>query len=81
MARKDAEMGDYTWGWRLNKLQMKQNLYDFNHHCGMNHKKYLEALYGSLYGEGRPEAEMETIYVDNCSTDGRLTGCGSTIRR
>ena len=39
---------------------------------GMNHKIYLEALYGSLFGEGRPEAEMEMVYVDNCSTDGSV---------
>lgn len=39
---------------------------------GMNHKNYLEALYGSLYGEGRPETEFETVYVDNCSTDGSV---------
>lgn len=39
---------------------------------GMNHRKYLEALYGSLYGEGRPETEFEAIYVDNCSTDGSV---------
>lgn len=39
---------------------------------GMNHKKYLENLYGSLYGEGRPGAEFETIYVDNCSQDGSV---------
>lgn len=39
---------------------------------GMNHKKYLEALYGSLYGAGSPEAELETVYVDNCSTDGSI---------
>lgn len=40
---------------------------------GMNHKNYLEALYGSLYGEGRLETEFETVYVDNCSTDGSVT--------
>ena len=39
---------------------------------GMNHRKYLEALYGSLYGVGKPDAEMETVYVDNCSTDGSV---------
>ena len=39
---------------------------------GMNHRKYLEALYGSLYGVGRPDGEMETVYVDNCSTDGSV---------
>lgn len=39
---------------------------------GMNHKKYLESLYGSLYGEGRPDTEIEAIYVDNCSTDGSV---------
>ena len=37
---------------------------------GMNHRNYLEALYGSLYGEGRPDMELEAVYVDNCSTDG-----------
>ena len=39
---------------------------------GMNHKKYLEALYGSLYGVGCPDAELEAVYVDNCSTDGSV---------
>ena len=39
---------------------------------GMNHRNYLEALYRSLYGEGRPDGEMETVYVDNCSTDGSV---------
>ena len=39
---------------------------------GMNHRKYLEALYGSLYGVGCPDAELETVYVDNCSTDGSV---------
>lgn len=39
---------------------------------GMNHKKYLEALYRSLYGEGMPKTEMECVYVDNCSTDGSI---------
>ena len=39
---------------------------------GMNHKKYLEALYGSLYGVGQPDMEFEAVYVDNCSTDGSV---------
>ena len=39
---------------------------------GMNHKKYIEALYGSLYGEGKLVSEFEAIYVDNCSTDGSV---------
>jgi len=39
---------------------------------GMNHKKFIEALYGSLYGGGGPKAEFEAIYVDNCSTDGSV---------
>lgn len=39
---------------------------------GMNHKKYLETLYASLYGEGKPDTEFEAIYVDNCSTDGSV---------
>lgn len=39
---------------------------------GMNHRRYIEALYGSLYGEGRPETEFEAVYVDNCSTDGSV---------
>jgi len=38
----------------------------------MNHKKYLQALYGSLFGEGLPEADLEAVYVDNCSTDGSI---------
>ena len=40
---------------------------------GMNHRKFIEALYGSLYGEGRPETEFEAVYVDNCSTDGSVS--------
>ena len=39
---------------------------------GMNHKKYLEALYRSLYDKGITESEFEAIYVDNCSTDGSV---------
>ena len=39
---------------------------------GMNHKKYIEALYGSLYGKGKLVSEFEAIYVDNCSTDGSV---------
>ena len=35
----------------------------------MNHKKYIEAFYESLYGYGRPATEFEAVYVDNCSTD------------
>lgn len=31
---KGCGNGGLYMGWRLNKLQMKQNLYDFNHHCG-----------------------------------------------
>jgi len=38
---------------------------------GMNHKKYLEALYGSLL-ECKPKQAVEAIYVDNCSTDGSV---------
>lgn len=36
---------------------------------GMNHRKYIEVLYGTLYGDCRPELDFETIYVDNCSSD------------
>ena len=36
---------------------------------GMNHRKYIEDLYGALYGDCKPELEFEAIYVDNCSTD------------
>ena len=39
---------------------------------GMNHKKYLEALYGSLYAEAWSETKLEAVYVDNCSTDGSV---------
>lgn len=39
---------------------------------GMNHRKYLETLYGSLYGEGRPNEQLEAVYVDDCSTDGSV---------
>ena len=39
---------------------------------GMNHRNYLEALYRSLYGEGRPNEQLEAVYVDNCSTDGSV---------
>lgn len=39
---------------------------------GMNHLRFLQALLPSLYGEGRPKASFEMIYVDNCSTDGSL---------
>lgn len=37
---------------------------------GMNHRRYIEALYESLYKEGRvAETLIESIYVDNCSSD------------
>ena len=39
---------------------------------GMNHKRYIEALYESLFGEGSPDGELEAIYVDNCSMDGSV---------
>ena len=37
---------------------------------GMNHRKYIEALYESLYSRVKEGMQIETIYVDNCSTDG-----------
>jgi len=36
---------------------------------GMNHRKYLEALYHSLYIANKPQVSFEAIYVDNCSKD------------
>ncbi len=36
---------------------------------GMNHRKYLEALYKSLFSNMTVGTDMEIIYVDNCSTD------------
>ncbi len=39
---------------------------------GMNHKKFVEALYKSLFVENKPTVDFETIYVDNCSTDGSV---------
>lgn len=39
---------------------------------GMNHKKYLEALYASLYGVCTPNEAFEAIYIDNCSSDGSV---------
>ena len=39
---------------------------------GMNHRKYIKALYESLYGEGMPNFDFEAVYVDNCSTDGSV---------
>ena len=39
---------------------------------GMNHRKFIEVLYDSLYGIGMPQTEIEAVYVDNCSTDGSV---------
>lgn len=39
---------------------------------GMNHKKFVEALYKSLFVEHKPTIDFEAIYVDNCSTDGSV---------
>jgi GT2 family glycosyltransferase len=36
---------------------------------GMNHKKFVDALYNSLYVVNKPIVEFEAIYVDNCSVD------------
>lgn len=36
---------------------------------GMNHRRYVEALYGSLYSSVADTSHIETIYVDNCSMD------------
>ncbi len=36
---------------------------------GMNHRKYIEVLYKTLYEDCKPEFEFEAIYIDNCSTD------------
>ena len=36
---------------------------------GMNHRKYIEDLYNSLFAEISKGDEVEAIYVDNCSTD------------
>lgn len=37
---------------------------------GMNHRKYVEAMYESLYSQIKDGMQIEAIYVDNCSTDG-----------
>ncbi len=39
---------------------------------GMNHKKFVDALYSSLYEEYTPAIDFEAIYIDNCSTDGSV---------
>lgn len=40
---------------------------------GMNHLIYIKELYRSLYSEDtKPMTSFETIYVDNCSTDGSV---------
>ena len=39
---------------------------------GMNHRKYLESLYNSLYRNLPTDVVIEVIYVDNCSTDGSV---------
>lgn len=39
---------------------------------GMNHGKYIEDLYRSLYTEAQPNILFESIYVDNCSSDGSI---------
>lgn len=36
---------------------------------GMNHKKFIEVLYKSLFTENKPSIDFEAIYIDNCSTD------------
>ncbi len=40
---------------------------------GMNHLSYIKELFNSLYGSKMPQdVNFETIYVDNCSTDGSV---------
>lgn len=40
---------------------------------GMNHLKYIKELYKSLYDDmTTPKVSFETIFVDNCSTDGSV---------
>lgn len=39
---------------------------------GMNHLKYLQVFYDSLYNKNTPVTEFEAIYVDNCSSDGSV---------
>lgn len=39
---------------------------------GMNHKKFVEALYNSLFVKNIPTMDFEAIYIDNCSTDGSV---------
>lgn len=39
---------------------------------GMNHLLYLKVLLRSLYKENIPQASIEMIYVDNCSSDGTV---------
>ena len=38
----------------------------------MNHKRFVEVLYRSLFVENKPELDFEVIYIDNCSTDGSV---------
>ncbi len=38
----------------------------------MNHLKYIEDLYRSIYVDNSPSISIETIYVDNCSSDGSV---------
>lgn len=38
----------------------------------MNHLLYLKVLLRSLYKENIPQASIEMIYVDNCSSDGTV---------
>lgn len=39
---------------------------------GMNHKKFIESLYRSLFRDGMNEMKFEAVYVDNCSNDGSV---------
>ncbi len=39
---------------------------------GMNHLKHIKNLYKSIYVDAPPLVPFETIYVDNCSTDGSV---------
>ncbi|WP_312761394.1 glycosyltransferase family 2 protein [Epilithonimonas sp.] len=39
---------------------------------GMNHLHYLKSFLDSLYNLNLPKVSFETIYVDNCSTDGSV---------
>ena len=39
---------------------------------GMNHLHYLKSFLDSLYNVHPPTVSFETIYVDNCSTDGSV---------